>query len=264
MLEEAISKIQELADLKRRPDILDVKDGTDRPWLLDAAANVYEPKECFPSLILNVSNIDSFCDMVLGIGGPDDGSIVVVTKGGGLYLPFGGVPDRSTGRRYDLKYLRSYSVAWTKFYGALGQPMEQVTFVRLLQALRLNIADYGPLVMAFRKVSFDERTEIISNPFLDSDGAKRSLSFELRAKTTGADYGTSLPAGFSITVPVTKDSYTLDVEIDVVLSPQKKPLFSIHAPDADRVLEEVRKAEVATLKTRAAEKGWAGLILLND
>ena len=264
MLEEAISKIQELADLKRRPDQITVDDGTKRPWLLNIEGNGYDPKELYPPLNLVVSNIDSFCDMVLGVGGTDDGSIVVVTKTGGSYLPFGGVPDRSTGRAYDLRYARNYSVAWTKFYAALAQPMEQVPFVRLLQALRLNIAEYGTLVMAFRKVQFDERTEIVSNPFLDGEGARRSISFELRAKTTGADYGTSLPAGFSITLPVTKDAYTLDVEIDVVLSPQKKPLFSIHAPDADRVLEEVRKAEVATLKARTAEKEWKGLVLLND
>jgi hypothetical protein len=159
-------------------------------------------------------------------------------------------------------YERALSPQWEALVAVLGKPLEHKQFVQALQLLRPSITDYPDIIRQFKKVSFTDRTNIVSEPTLTLGQNENLYKVDVNVSGGGAtDSGqrsTSLPSEFEIVLQYARGSsmkYRMVVELDLTTiskGDRKELRFTLVAPDLPNVVEQAIEDEVIYFRQRTA------------
>ena len=236
MIKEALEHIQKLM----RPSELMINE---RQYLYSDCEEQY--KRVLPNQTRDVSNIDSFVDIILEEARRtenDDGdwmTVIVKQSGGKLF-----VDDKKQGDIWT--YSRCYSNEWHQLMDALGDKMSHLEFVRWLQSFQNAVIDYPDLARLFRSVSLDSKSTFASAPTLNEGKTGLTVDFSLEAKGDGPDKKVSLPSEIRFFMPITRGSkkyYRGRVNYDITVEPSRGPVFTLAFPEKDMMLDQLLKDE---------------------
>lgn len=207
-----------------------------------------------PELKRGVSTVESLADVVLEEsrrrGNPTGNFMTVMfNEKGGVFYP-------DDAKRLDLwTYERRLSQQWEFLIKNLGRDMKHLDFIRFLQGLRPSMVDYLAISREFKKVTFDGKTSVTSQPIVENGQAGEQIAFTLDTKN--GETSTAMPAGFKLNLQYARGSsifYTLEIELDVYLDESKQPRFRPVCPDLEAVIEEAITDELNLFKERVSEK----------
>lgn len=270
MIREAIEKIEELST-STRDAVLELPDGSRRIFLYDDAQQQYSELQRVVIQSGKVSNIESFAALVLEEAkrrgealNAHDGSwmTVVFNTTGGRFAPNDEV------RLDEFLYKRTLSPQWLALTTVLNQPMEHKTFVAAMQRLRPSILEYSDLIRQFRKVSFSDKTNIVSEPMLSAGANDNSYQVQIGVMGGGGTSATAFPSEFEVELQYARGSekrYRTPIEIDmttVTRGDRKELRFTLVAPDLPNVEERAIEDEIAYF--REMVKDLPRLLVLVD
>jgi hypothetical protein len=273
VIQEAIKQIEALAkQANALPQSLMLKadDGSGRMWRWDPKTKNYVPLERWPGRSGNVSNIQSLVllagdEAVLRskTGKMEDAPAmrITMTAGGAEF-----VPDVVDGRE-KFTYRRKLSPQWEalkQIVGAGAQPHK--AFVRALQRLRPSVTGYADLARAFRSISLEGSTRVLSEPVLKR-GAMGN-AYEVRVQVRGGETEAELPTEIPLSMAIAKGSpatYGLVAEVDIEWDEEEKSLsFQLVVPDMEEVLRNVEDDEAEWLRTALKSTGLGGVVVLQN
>ncbi|MFZ2490012.1 MAG: hypothetical protein WA208_00870 [Thermoanaerobaculia bacterium] len=272
MIREAIEKIEQLAGAQGRPAVLELEDDSGRALLYRDDLKRYEPLERVVVQTGEVSNVESFGARVLEEArrrNGSDGSFMTVTfrESGATFDP----DDRVARDRF--RYSRTLSPQWQRLEQSLGKPLEHAAFVRVLQGLRPSIVEYDELMRQCRKITFSDRTNIVSEPLLQAGQNANEYAVQVAVTGGGGAAGvaaTALPSQFGMRLQYARgsaESYPLTVEIDLTTVPKgtdrKELRFVLIAPDLPNVVEQAIADELAAFREQV-EDDLPRLLILED
>jgi hypothetical protein len=232
MIAEAIDKLLEETTARRPAKI----EENGRLWFFNDVERKYEEIPLEYVRRHTVSNMESFIALVKEEGhrlrDRSPRGVVTLTKTGGLFVP----EDTGNGKIRHT-YARALDPFWQIVAGNIGKPMPHGQFVRFLTSLAPVIENYPTVARHFRKVFFDERLNVTSQPMLDADGkGGNSFSVEFIARGGTQTASTALPAGFLLKLPYARGSYhkyDVFLELDLTLrkdNDKNHLMFSYYCP----------------------------------
>jgi hypothetical protein len=237
-----------------RAALLQAKDGSGRQWLYSDAARGYVPIDRVVVLTGGVSNIESFAalvkeEVIRRESQAGEFMTVIFNLNGARFSP----DDRVCLDSFT--YERTLSPQFTALKGYLGKVLEHKQLVSALQVLRPSIVGYPELIRQFKKVTFNEKTNIVSEPFLTGGVNDNSYSVSVQAQGEGSQSAptstTQLPGEFEVELQYARGSEkkyrtTIEVDLSTVLNGERKELrFTLVAPDLPNVEELAIEDEVA-------------------
>jgi hypothetical protein len=254
MIKEAIDRIVDIST-KNRASVLE-KNG--RMWFYRDDTKLYSEVELRFVRSHEVSNMESFVTLVkeeLNRAGKasGEGATVTLTQIGGQFR----LHDTGDGL-IQHQYSRTLDPFWTKLAQGAGKFMKHAEFIRFLSGIAPCIASYDDLTRQFRKVSFDERMSVTSQPLLDTDG-RGGTSFAVEFMARGGATKTTLPAGFDATVNYARGSaahYDVHAEIDIQLrklGEKSELVFGYYCPEIDGIEVLAQAAEEALCREKLAD-----------
>ncbi len=266
MIREAIDRIVDLS-LKSRPAVQE-KNG--RMWFFNDKEQKYVEEELRYVRSHEVSNMESFITLVREeldrVQAPDGaGATLTLLADGAEFRP----QDTGNGR-IQHTYTRTLDPFWARLKANVEKPMKHAEFVRFFSGLAPVIGDdYDYLARQFRKVTFDERLTVSSQPMLDSDGKGRNqFSVEFAARSGTGTTTTALPASFDVTTAYTRGSkvaYKVHAEIDLQLRKDGEKstlLFSYYCPEMEGT--EVQAQAVEEAQCRSALADYKKLLIISN
>lgn len=268
--EPAVRDIATLAGHAGRPEILKLDDGSERAWILDPAEMKYAPIEPFISKAESVSNVESLAAAVehefLRMGKPEAGRFMTVS-----FTQEGGTFDADVRViRDDFTFKRKLSPQFELLMQSAGKPFGHVEFLRLLQALRPSIPTFKEFFREFRKINFNQRTEIVSAPIVERGEAGSSISIAFEAKSTGAKgVPARLPGEVEMVMAFARGSdrkykHTVEIEASLEGGPENPQLkFRLVFVDRDIILEKAVDDEIEFFKKEIKAK-VPELLVLRD
>lgn len=257
--------VEELLDVFKRAAGVDDK----RPIMHDTERGVHmysdanrEYNLLIPELKRGVSTVESFAQVVKEESRRRDNSAgdfmtAVFTQKGGVFYP----DDKK--RLDQWTYERTLSQQWEYLLQRLGRDMKHLEFVRFLQGLRPSVQDYSLLMRDYKKVTFDGKTRVSSQPVIENGQGGSQVSFVLETKNGTTEE--AMPGAFVLELPFTKGgakTYQLTIELDVALDENQQVKFRPVCPDLEAVTEEAISDEVAYFKEHVAE--MSELLVLLD
>lgn len=136
--------------------------------------------------------------------------------------------------------------------------------LRHFQQLRPAINDYSLLMAAYRRVSFEGKNKVTSQPIVENGQAGKDISFSL-SNGQGGDVETHLPQSFACVAPFSMGNdqhVAIECLIDMALIGDE-PVFYVVAPMLDTVIETAILEEVAAFKKGVLETLPEVLVLTN-
>lgn len=274
MIKEGIDRISQLVSQANRKAFT-IED--ERLFQYDDAKQIYEEIEREYVRRHAVSNMESFVALVReellrcapegGAGSKvaeptGTGATLILTKTGGSFIP----QDTGDGR-IKHTYVRAIDPFWRAMAEMAGKPMRHVDFLRFLSSVAPAIENYDALVRQFRKVFFDERNAVTSQPLLDADG-KGGNAFAVEFAAKGGTTQTALPGGFVFNVHYARGSeseYRVEAELDLQLRKDGEKstlLFCYYCPGL--VAAEITAQADEEEFCRAEMGGAKRLLILTD
>lgn len=264
MIREAIEKVVDLATKGYRKSVITLDDGSKRSFLYSDAESVYKPLDRVVVRYGGVSNMKSFVALVMEelrrrdnpLG--DHATVYLMATGGRFS------PDDRVGLDF-FTYERTLHPQWELLFEQAGTYMDHPAFLRLLQALRPSIATQET-VRSFRRVTFDERVKVLSQPQI-VDG-KNGASYEVEMEVKSGIARTALPTMLTVTLPFSRGSdvsYRLELDIDIqaIDKDGKRQLkFAILWPDKEGWLTDAITDECEAF--REAVSAAKRLLILDD
>lgn len=168
---------------------------------------------------------------------------VVFDVDGGIFYP----DDKKRLDRWN--YARCLSQQWEHLTEHLNQDMRHLDFIRFLQGLRPSILDYPSIMKEFKKVTFDARTSVTSQPIIEDGQAGSQVSFILDTKNGKTQ--TQMPAAIMVHLPFVRGSatnYDLTIELDVALDRNEQVVFRPVCPEIETVTEQAINDEFQVFK----------------
>lgn len=220
-------------------------------------------KPLLPELNRTISTVESLADVVLEESRRRENTTgnfmtVIFTELGGKFYP----DDKK--RLDEWKYERCPSQQWEFLIRHLGRDMKHLEFVRFLQGLRPSILNYAELMREFKKVTFDAKTAVTSQPIIENGQAGDQIVFTLETKSGHAD--TAMPGTVSLRLPFTRGGeklYNLTIELDVALDENKQVKFRPVVPDMEAIIEDALQDEVEYFTSQVDERLPDLLVLLD-
>lgn len=257
-IEELLKVFKLAADVDdKRPVELETQRGT---YLYNDGKKEYSP--LLPELNRGISNVESLAGAVIEEcvrrNNPTGNFMTVIftEKGGAFY------PDDE--RRLDRwTYERCLSQQWKFLLENLNKEMKHLDFIRFVQGLRPSVINYQALIREFKKVTFDGRTSVTSQPIIEDGQGGSQVSFTLETKNGHTQ--TAMPGDIAIELPFTRGSdkkYSLIIELDVALNEMDQVRFRPVCPELEVVTEQAIADEVAFFKEQVKEK--SDLLVLLD
>lgn len=267
---QVIQHLIEYIHSLKRSELIETVDGQ---FLYSDNAKRYEkidPPET-PVFDRTVSNIDSFAGYILEVAsrrGYDK------DKGKGMTVVFN--ESRAWCRLVDdavnndtISYQRSVSPQWQTLNKYLTGKLSHKSLIAAFQALYPSFnEDYTAFMRHYRKVSFDEKITISSQPQVVDGKGGTSLAIEF--SRNGNEGQTALPNTLNLKLQFTRDSkrfYAAELEIDSVLNAnnREKPAleFSLLWSQKDNVIAQAVSDEIADFKALVAEKLPELLVVVN-
>lgn len=249
MIREAIDRILEVAT-KTRPSLLPIPDESGRILLYDDGSDVYREIERHVVRRRQVSTLQSFADLVLAeidrnrkVNGAKWPTVVFTPEGGSFHL------DDSDGRTV-FGFKRILAPGYLRVLAAIGQPMEHLAFLRLLQGIREFLVDPSVLA-AYRKVVFDNSVRVDSQPLLEGGRVGNGYHVELTAKAGAVEV--NLPDIITLALPYSRggEPYTVELAVDISLvtkGEKATPFFSLAWPEHLSFVERAVNDEIAKFR----------------
>lgn len=253
MIVDAIEAIE----LKARIPLLETLRGV---YLYNDDEKRYRP--LIPQLDRNISNIESLGAVIheeVKRRGNSSGNFmtVILTEQGGIFYP----DDQL--RLDQWKFQRCLSQQWSYLVKNIDRELDHLSFLRVLQGLRPSIQNYATLMREFKKVTFDGKTTVTSQPIIENGNAGAEVSFTLETKNGQTQ--TAMPGEFELVMPFVKaglKSYTFKLELDVSLDSNNKVCFRLVFPEREIIVETALNDELEYL-TKETENLEDLLILLD-
>ncbi len=223
---------------KRRPISLKTIRGE---YLYSDIAAEYKP--LLPELKRGISTVESLAAVVKEETKRRDNALgsymtVIFTEKGGVFYP----DDKA---RLDLwTYERCLSQQWQTLLKGLNTETSHLSFIRWLQGLRSSIVGYPDIIREFKKVTFDGKNSVTSQPIIESGAAGKQVSFTLETKNGVTQ--TEMPASIPLVLPFTRGGtalYSLTIELDVALQ-DDRVVFRPVVPELESVTEKAIADEV--------------------
>lgn len=222
-----------------------------------------EYKLLIPELERGISSVESLAMAVLEEATRRENETgkfmtVIFTDRGGRFYP----DDK---RRLDKwEYERCLSQQWKHLTQYLGRDMKHLDFVRFLQGLRPSVTDYISLMREYKKVTFDGKTSVTSQPIIEDGKGGSQVAFTLETKNGQTQ--AAMPGEIKIDLPYTRGSlhtYELTIELDVYLDDNNQVKFRPVCPDIEAVVEQAIADELEFFKEQTFEKLPELLVLLD-
>lgn len=270
MIQEAFKAIIEYVNSLKRPEVVETVNGQ---FLYSDSEKNYRkiiPPE-IPAFTRTVSNVESFASYILEVAsrrGYDTAGgkgMTVCFMNAQAYCRL--VDDNVS--RDTIDYERTLSPQWEYLFGKLGTNLSHKSLVTVLQWLRPSFnEDYNQFMKHYRKVSFDEKITVNSQPQVIDGKAGSSLAIEFTRNGDGGK--TELPNTLNLKLQYTRDSkrfYSIDVEIDSTLNAnnREKPTlqFSLLCAEIENTQTQAVADEIADFKALVAEKLPELLVVVN-
>lgn len=249
MIREAIDRILDIAT-KTRPPLLELSDGSERRFLYDDTDEAYKEIPRYVVRRRQVSTLQSFADMVnteidrnRKVNGAVWPTVIFTTEGGAFHL------DDADGRT-TFGFKRVLAPGYLRVLAAIGQPMEHLAFLRLLQGIREFIVDPSVLA-AYRKVVFDNSVRVDSQPLLEGGRVGNGYHVELTAKAGAVEV--NLPDIITLALPYSRggEPYTVELAVDISLVTKGEkaiPYFSLAWPEHLSFVERAVNDEIAKFR----------------
>ena len=264
MLKELLNRVLEL----KRPDLLSTD--TDGQYIYSDRDQQYR-KVTVPTFQRQVSNIESFAAYLLKEQERENLSHL-----DGLNTTVTFSENRASCQLNDkvskedlIAYDRENSPQWKYLIDKLTRKLTHAELLRVFQGLRPSFdQDYQEFMRSYRKVSFDEKLTINSQPVFEEGKAGVSMGIEF-TRAGGGTNKTALPATLNLKVQFARDSkrfYLVELEIDSCISSNKeKPglEFSLLWPDKDNVVAQAVADEIADFKGLVSERLPELLVVVN-
>jgi len=255
---ETINKLQEL----KRPELLDTPLGL----------HIYNDNNkgysrLLPAFSRKVSNVESFAAYVLEEARRRNntaGNKITVSfnqEGGYCYL--GDNENLDT-----IAYDRRLSMSWLYLVGQLKKKITHAELLRTFQSLRPNIIGYPDIMLAYRRVTFDEKVSVTSQPLVEQGRAGNSMNIEFTRQGGNTD-STELPATIPLRLQYARasDRYydcALEVETELVENKSKNEIyFTLLWPEKDNVIDQAIEEELKDFKALVLEKLPELLLVVN-
>lgn len=261
--EKVIDKIIAL----KRPELIDTINGQH----IYNDNNKSYSKITRPFLDSEVSNIESFAAYLLKINerfSLTEGKFTTVTFSQNSALCR--LEDSPT-EESRIKYKRALSPQFSFLLEKLGRRLSHAELLRVFQGLRPSFPSqeaYNEFMRQYRKVSFDEKVTVNSQPQVEQGKGGSSIIVEFGRN--GGMGETALPSSLTVKLQYARDSkrfYECELEIDSTLNtdPKDKPKleFSLLWPEKDNVVAQAVADEIADFKSLAAEKLPELLVVVN-
>lgn len=266
MIEEKIfDKILQL----KRPELLATMNGQ---FIYDDNAKAYK-KVTLPVFHAEVSNVESFASYLLTV---KNRGALFLADGLGSTVVFGQTGataylDDRAGQADQIGYKRCLSPQWLAMASTLGKRLSHAELLRVFQSLRPSFSSqeaYNDFMRQYRKVSFDEKVTVSSQPQVEQGKCGSSIVVEFGR---GGGIGqTALPCGLVLKLQYARDSnrfYQCELEIDSTLNTDTKDKpkleFSLLWPERDNVVAQAIADEIADFKALVAEKLPELLVVVN-
>lgn len=254
MIKEAIDRILEIAT-KTRPSLQAMPDESGRILLYDDGSDVYREVERYVYRRRQVSTLQSFADMVLAeiernrkAGAALWPTVIFTPEGGAFHL------DDADGRTV-FAFKRVLAPGFTRVISTVGQSMEHLPFLRLLQSIREFLVDPAVL-QAYRKVIFDNSVQVDSQPLLVDGKVGHGYNVELTTKSGATE--TVLPDVIELALPYSRGgpAYRVELAVDIALVQRGEksiPMFSLAWPEQPAFVELAVNDEIALFRKLTAD-----------
>lgn len=239
MFEQLLSVFKLAANVDdKRPIRMDTFRGE---YLYSDEKRSYAP--LLPELKRGISTVESLVGAVLEEAKRRENTTgqfmtVIFTEKGGVFYP----DDKA---RLDLwTYERCLSQQWEALLRGLNNDTTHLSFIRFLQGLRSSIVGYPDIIREFKKVQFDGKTAVTSQPIIENGAAGKQVSFTLETKNGVTQ--TEMPGTIPLTLPFTRGGtklYNLVLELDVALQGDNV-VFRPVVPEIESVTEQAIADEV--------------------
>lgn len=240
MFEQLLKVFEKAAGVDFNRSIL--LDTTRGQYIYSDSEQEYSP--LLPAEKRSVCNVASFGGAVLEEAKRREnptGAFMTVIFGeeGGVFYP----DDR---QRLDLWYFkRRLSQQWQALTGIINKNHDHRSFLRALQGVRPSIQNYPGIIREFRKVTFDNKTSVTSQPILEAGHAGVDISFTLDTKNGQTQ--TVMPGSIPMAMPFSAASskmYSFNLELDVTLNSGNEPCFQLIFPEREIIIEQAISDEV--------------------
>jgi len=255
---ETIDKLQGL----KRPELLETSQGT---YIYSDQDKKYS--RLLPAFGRKVSNVESFASYVLEEARRRDnttGNKITVSfnqEGGHCYLADNENLDTIT-------YERKLGMPWLYLVGQLKKKLTHAELLRTFQSLRPNIMDYNAIMLAYRRVTFDEKVSVTSQPLVEQGRAGNSMNIEFTRQGGNTD-STELPATINLRLQYARASHryydcALEVETELVENKSKNEIyFTLLWPEKDNTIDQAIEQELLDFKALVCEKLPELLLVVN-
>lgn len=170
-----------------------------------------------------------------------------------------------------INYHRTLSPQWQLLSDKTNKRLSHNELLRVLQGLRPSFPSseaYNDFMRQYRKVSFDEKVTVNSQPQVEQGRGGSSIVVEFGRN--GGTGQTALPNTLALRMQYARDSqryYEIELEIDSSLNTDTKDKpkleFSILWPEQDNVIAQAVSDEIADFKALVAEKLPELLVVVN-
>lgn len=259
--------IDKLVSMKR-PETLEIDGNT----YIYNDQHKYYSKISLPSFHREVSNIESFAAYILkydkryydGVKGDNITAIFGLNK---AIAMLNDKPDDEN----KILYERCLSPQWQLLADKTNRRLSHNELLRVLQGLRPSFPSseaYNDFMRQYRKVSFDEKVTVSSQPQVEQGRGGSSIVVEFGRN--GGTGQTELPNTLKLKLQYARDSkrfYDIELEIDSTLNTETKDKpkleFSILWPEKDNVIAQAVADEISDFKALVAEKLPELLVVVN-
>lgn len=267
---ETIQAIINYVNSLKRPELIDTVGGQ---FVYSDSTKTYNKIHSLdiPSFTRTVSNVESFAAYILEIASRNGYDKV---NGKGITVCFDS--KRAVCRLVDnntnndtIIYDRALSPQWEYLFGKIGTRLSHKSLITVLQWLRPSFKDdYNTFMRHYRKVSFDEKISVSSQPQVVDGKGGSSLVVEFNRN--GDNGQTALPNSLKLSLQYTRDSkrfYEAEIEVDSTLNAnnREKPSleFSLLWADIENTQTQAVADEIADFKALVGEKLPELLVVVN-
>lgn len=269
-----VEVLKELLDLNR-PTQLITNEGD---YIYNTGAQRYErlaPR--FPPLGRSVSTIESLLAYIHKYYQREQGMFPSQKRHNGrpytiIFNRHGAVAMLDDGQvGHQISFNRVLDHFFKHLQGKLNRELTHKELVKFIQLCNGSFSvdkEFVELLNAYRRVSFDKKVTVISQPIVESGRTGDMLTMETNREGIGA-VKIELPQHFTLSLSYAAFSprkYDISIEIESELKEKDGKsyiVFSLDAPYLDSMIEQAVKDEIADLKAGLAVELPEALVVVN-